>query len=143
MKISHGRYYYPFHELVEKLRREDNTCFICGSPGKVGPHHITRVKESDRRYALKSNVVLLCPRCHNKFHKLYGSGKGVNQENFNTYVKKEHRLMINKLEREISELEAEKEKINHTILVAVKNERTALGSSVLRQLAESLGVMIE
>lgn len=47
MKITHGRYYYKFHETVEKLRREDNTCYICGSNKKVKPHHIRRVKESD------------------------------------------------------------------------------------------------
>ena len=101
VKWSHGRYYYDFLEQVEILREEDNTCFICGCDEDVKPHHIRRVKESDKMYASKSNIVLLCKYHHNLFHKSYGSGKGVNRENFNNFVKNEHLKEINLLKDKI------------------------------------------
>lgn len=143
MKITHGRYYYKFHETVEKLRKEDNTCYICGSNKKVNPHHIRRVKESDPQYAAANNVVLLCSHHHGKFHQLYGSGKGVNRHNFEVYVKKEHLQAIEKLEKENIELKNYKETVISTVNSAVKTERTELGSSVLKQLSENLGVKIK
>ena len=143
MKISHGRYYYLFHETVEKLRKEDNSCYICGSTKKIKPHHIRKVKESDPRYAAKNNVVLLCPYHHNKFHSLYGSGKGVNRHNFDIYVKKEHLIAIEKLTKENNRLKEYKEKVDAVVCSAVENERTDLGCNVLRQLAANLGVKIE
>ncbi len=143
MKISRGRYYYEFLQTVEKLRQEDNSCYICGVTKNIKPHHIHRVKESDSRYAAKNNVVLLCPYHHNKFHQLYGSSKGVNRHNFDVYVKKEHLHAIGKLKKENNDLKAYKEKVDVTVCSAVKTERTALGSNVLRQLADNLGVKIE
>lgn len=143
MKITHGRYYYDFHNLVEHLRREDNSCYICGATKNIKPHHIRKVRESDKRYASKSNVVLLCPFHHNKFHQLYGSGKGVNRHNFDIFVKKEHRHQLNKIRKENEELNMFKQEVNKTIVSAVKSERTALGSSVLRNLAANIGVEID
>lgn len=143
MKINHGRYYYQFHRLVEKLRSEDNTCFICGSAKNVKPHHIRRVKESNKQYASASNVVLLCSHHHNKYHKIYGSGKGVNRATFDIYVKKEHLHEINKLTKENNQLKSYKENVIITLDSAVKRERTELGNNVLRNLAANLGVKIE
>lgn len=143
MKISHGRYYYKFHDVVEKLRKEDNTCYICGSNKNVKPHHICRVRESSPRYAAASNVVLLCAHHHGKFHQLYGSGKGVNRHNFDVYVKKEHLIAIEKLKKENNRLKDYKEKVDIAVCSAVENERTDLGSNVLRQLAANLGVKIK
>ena len=143
MKISHGRYYYKFHDMVEKLRKEDNSCFICGSAKNVKPHHIRRVKESDPQYAARNNIVLLCHHHHGKFHQLYGSGKGVNRHNFDVYVKKEHLHAMEKLEKENRQLKEYKEKVDSTVSFAVKTERTNLGSSVLRNLADNLGVKIK
>lgn len=100
MKITHGRYYYQFHDVVEKLRHEDNSCWICGSTKNVKPHHITRVKESDKQYAAKSNIVLLCQHHHQKFHQRYGSGKGVNRHNLDKFAKSEHILEMQKLWKE-------------------------------------------
>ena len=77
MKINRGRYYFDFLETVETLKKQDDSCFICGSKKNIKPHHIMRVRDSDKRYADKNNIVLLCPYHHNKFHQLYGSGKGV------------------------------------------------------------------
>lgn len=143
MKISHGRYYYQFHDVVEKLRREDNSCFICGSTRKVKPHHIIRVRENDRRYASPSNIVLLCSHHHGKFHQVYGSGKGVNRHNFDIFVKKEHLREINQLKKEVSMLKNERLMVDSIVKSAVKNERTCHGSNVLRNLAENIGVELE
>lgn len=143
MKITHGRHYYKFHEVVEKLRQEDNSCFICGSTKNVKPHHITRVKESDKRYAAKSNVVLLCRYHHQKFHQLYGSGKGVNRHNFNIFIKKEHLREIKRLKKENQELQKYKENVITTVDSAIKHEKTQIGLNILRNLAENLGVEIE
>ena len=143
MKITHGRYYYQFHNLVEKLRKEDNSCYICGSTKNVKPHHIRRVKESNPQYAAASNVVLLCGHHHGKFHQLYGSGKGVNRHNFDVYVKKEHLMAIEKLKKENIRLNDYKEKVDTIVCSAVENERTDLGGNVLRQLADNLGVKIK
>lgn len=140
MRISHGRYYYQFHETVEKLRKEDDSCFICGSTKNVKPHHIRRVKESDPRYANQGNIVLLCPRHHHKFHKLYGSGKGVNRHNFDIFVKREHLREINRLKKELNEY---KNNINGIVLAAIGKERTCIGTNVLCELAEQLDIKIE
>ena len=121
MKITHGRYYYQFHNLVEKLRQEDNSCYICGSTKNVKPHHIRRVKESNPQYAAASNVVLLCGHHHGKFHQLYGSGKGVNRHNFDIYVKKEHLIAIEKLTKENNRLNEYKEKVDTMVCSAVEN----------------------
>lgn len=129
--------------MVEVLRREDDSCFICGSTKDVKPHHIHRVNESDKRYASKSNVVLLCHYHHNKFHKKYGSGKGCNRHNFNIFVKQEHLNEINKLKKENEELQEYKERVISTVKNSVENEGTELGCNVLNNLAENLGVDVE
>lgn len=59
------------------------------------------------------------------------------------YVKKEHLQAIEKLEKENIELKNYKETVISTVNSAVKTERTELGSSVLRQLSENLGVKIK
>lgn len=90
MRINRGRYYYEFLETVKKLRNENDSCFICGSTKRVNPHHIHKVKDSDKRFADRNNVVLLCGPHHHLFHQLYGSGKGVNCKNFAIFCKKEY-----------------------------------------------------
>lgn len=94
--MHRGRYYFQFLELVEKLRKEDDSCFICGSTKNVQPHHLQRFKENDKRYASENNVVLLCGKHHHMFHQHYGSGKGVNPKNFSIFVKKEFEKALKK-----------------------------------------------
>lgn len=140
MKINHGRYYYKFLDLVKKMKQEDNSCFICGSTKNIKPHHINRVKESDRRYAEESNVVLLCGKHHHDFHKLYGSGRGVNGKNFTIFCKIEYLKQINRLKKDA---DYQKRMTKGIVNDAINRERTQLGSNVLRNLAENLGVEIE
>ena len=87
VKFGHGEHYFRFLENVEKLREEDDSCFICGSTDNIKPHHIRRVKESDKRYGSFSNIVLLCPKHHNMFHREYGRGKGCTPSNFLKFCK--------------------------------------------------------
>ena len=91
MKINHGKYYYEFLENVEKLRKEDDTCFICGSRNNCSPHHIIRVSENNRQFCEMQNIVFLCEYHHRKYHRIYGSGKGVNHKNFGLYCRDEFR----------------------------------------------------
>lgn len=143
MRINHGKYYYDFLRTVEKLKQEDNSCFICGETKNIKPHHVRRFKQHDKNYADKNNIVLLCPYHHHLFHQLYGSGKGVNRKNFTIFVKKEYLKQIEALKKENNQLKEYKENVISTIDNAVKSERTCLGSSVLRNLAANLGVKIE
>ena len=143
VKLSHGRYYYDFLNAVERLRKEDDSCFICGSSHNVKPHHILRVKDSDKRYAALSNIVLLCDHHHSKFHQLYGSGKGVNHKNFTIFCKKEYLKQINQLVKKNHELQDYKDNVVHVVDYAVKHERTDLGSNVLRQLAVNLEIEVD
>lgn len=94
MKTKHGTYYYEFLETVEKLKKEDDTCFICGSKNKCSPHHIIHVSENHNLYSDEQNIVFLCEYHHRKYHKIYGSGKRVNLKTFGTYCKKEFRREI-------------------------------------------------
>lgn len=106
VKMYHGRYYFDFLELVEKLRQKDNSCFICGSKKKVKPHHLIRVKDSDKKYADENNVVLLCGKHHHLYHLKYGSGKGVNPKTFMIFCKKEFQKKIKGLQQELYHSEA-------------------------------------
>lgn len=100
VKMSRGKYYYDFLNTVEKLRKKDDSCFICGSTKRVKPHHIVRVKDSDKRYASPGNVVLLCSKHHHLYHQCYGSGKGVNNRTFLEFCKKEYLKEIKSLRKE-------------------------------------------
>lgn len=104
VRLHRGRYYFDFLKVVEVMKTDDNSCFICGSTKKVNPHHILKVKDSDRRYADPNNVVLLCGHHHQLYHQKYGSGKGVNPKTFMIFCKKEFEKKVRRLEQKIFDL---------------------------------------
>ncbi|WP_324287206.1 HNH endonuclease signature motif containing protein [Bacillus cereus] len=62
-------------------------CQLCWNDSKVKPmntvHHIIPLEENDRLALVRSNLISLCEKCHQKVHKLYEDGK----ERFNTQKK--------------------------------------------------------
>ena len=96
-RINHSRYFYEFQNTINIVKREQGyKCFICGSTDNLGPHHIKKVKQSNALYASKENVVILCRKCHNRYHNKY-SHKQIGPKTFALFVKQQQNKEINKL----------------------------------------------
>ena len=67
--------------------RDNGLCQLCWSENKVKPmntvHHIIPLEENDRLSLVRSNLISLCEKCHQKVHKLYD----VRTEKFNMQKK--------------------------------------------------------
>ncbi|MGH0587128.1 HNH endonuclease [Bacillus mycoides] len=63
--------------------RDNGLCQLCWDIHKAKPmdtvHHIIPLEENERLVLVKSNLISLCEKCHQKVHKLYK----VEKENFN------------------------------------------------------------
>lgn len=72
--------------------RDNGLCQLCWSENKVKPmntvHHIIPLEENDQLALVRSNLISLCEKCHQKVHKLYN----VRTEKFN--VQKKLRSLI-------------------------------------------------
>ena len=84
-KIHKGRYYYDLGYTFNKLKKESDGCFVCGSKDNLEPHHLKQVKPSKSDYSEENNLVVLCNYCHHNYHSQY---KKVNPKTFAAFVKK-------------------------------------------------------
>ena len=116
-RIHKGKYYYELNGVFNKLKKESNQCFICGSKEDLVPHHIKQVKPSKPEYSDEKNIVVLCRKCHKKYHKKY---KKVNQKTFAEYVIKRNKHNINLLEKENKELKLINEYLGRCIENKIK-----------------------
>ena len=78
--IHKGKYYYDF---MSKIRGMEQKCYICNATSDLEPHHLRRVKKSDKAYADEGNIVLLCRHHHKQYHQHYST---VNPKTFLDYV---------------------------------------------------------
>ena len=71
--VNGGKYYWELQDWVNKLFMTYNKCPICGSKKDLEPHHIIQVKPYDKLYSNTKNGIILCKKCHRKYHEEYGS----------------------------------------------------------------------
>lgn len=70
--IGGGKYHWKLQDWVNKLFIKYDRCAICGSRHDLEPHHVTRVKPFDKAYVSLDNGIILCKKCHRKYHESYG-----------------------------------------------------------------------
>ena len=75
-----------FKEFLEVVRKRDNhQCQKCGiSKNIMHVHHIKPVRFYPELMCEPSNAVLLCPKCHREFHRIYG--KDATKEEFEKFM---------------------------------------------------------
>ena len=106
--IHKNRNYYDFCHTVDKLRKKDNTCFICGSKEDIEPHHIRKVKQSNQSYAREDNIVLLCRKCHKKYHYRH---KNADPKSFIEFALEMQHSKRQHYNRSLHDLKREREKL--------------------------------
>ena len=79
--------YWKLQGTIKKLKKKDNSCFVCGSTENIVPHHLKKVKQDSEEYFNESNLVLLCDKHHHQYHNQY---KTVNPKTFSEFVRKNH-----------------------------------------------------
>jgi len=64
-----------FKDFLKTVRKRDNyQCQKCGaSKNRMHVHHIKPVKFYPELICDPNNGILLCPKCHREFHRLYGN----------------------------------------------------------------------
>jgi 5-methylcytosine-specific restriction endonuclease McrA len=71
LQIVRGGYSTPttsWYTIADEVRKRDgNKCVQCSSTEHLDVHHINPVSHGGR--SVKSNLVTLCRKCHNKKHK--------------------------------------------------------------------------
>lgn len=58
-----------------RMYRKYKHCFFCGSRKKLNIHHTTYLKKDGKSILFKEqqgNLIVLCNRCHNEWHKING-----------------------------------------------------------------------
>lgn len=116
-KINGGKYHWKLQKWANNLLINNPECIVCGSKEKLEAHHITRVKPYDERYIDEENGVVLCRKCHNKYHEEY------NQINPVTLIKFTRENGVNKkLIKENKKLRRQKKKLKHKIQNQKVNE---------------------
>ncbi|HDR7324514.1 TPA: HNH endonuclease [Bacillus toyonensis] len=83
----------PWRVTRARIKDRDNgLCQLCWSENKVKPmntvHHIIPLEENERLALIRSNLISLCEKCHQKVHNLYD----VRTEKFN--IQKKLRSLI-------------------------------------------------
>lgn len=106
--IHKNRNYYDFCHTVDKLRKEDNSCFICGSKVEIEPHHIRKVKQSRESYSNEENIVLLCRDCHLKYHRKH---KTADTKSFIDFVLEMRLGTKDRYKQSLFDLKCEREKL--------------------------------
>ncbi|PHB82455.1 HNH endonuclease [Bacillus toyonensis] len=78
MDIDSQKFYNSKAWRVTRARikdRDNGLCQLCWNDSKVKPmntvHHIIPLEENDRLSLVRSNLISLCEKCHQKVHKLY------------------------------------------------------------------------
>jgi len=76
-----------FKDFLKTVRKRDNyQCRKCGaSKSRMHVHHIKPVRFYPELMCEPSNGVLLCPKCHREFHKLYG--KDASEKELSEFLK--------------------------------------------------------
>lgn len=70
-QIAGGKYHWKLQDWVNQLFIKYDRCAICGTKHDLEPHHVVKVKPYDNAYASVDNGVILCKRCHRKYHEMY------------------------------------------------------------------------
>lgn len=79
--------YWRMQGTIRRLRKKDNTCFVCGSTENIVPHHIKKVNPESDEYFDESNLVLLCDFHHHLYHRQYPD---VNAKTFSEFLRDNH-----------------------------------------------------
>lgn len=78
-----------FKDFLKTVRDRDNyQCRKCGiSKNRMHAHHIKPIRFYPELICDPDNAVLLCPKCHRGFHKIYG--RNATEENLNEFLSRE------------------------------------------------------
>ena len=130
MRIYKGKFYYEFQHLIPKLiSKQNGKCFVCGEEKNLEPHHLKKVKPGNSKYSDENNVIILCRKCHNKYHQKYNKKQngGINPKTFMIFKRDQDNKKISKLvsernmfknslkktENKLELLQQENEKLNN------------------------------
>ena len=102
-----GKYSWKFKSLLPIIFAEQSECIICGSKENLNVHHVNHASSDDEEYARKSNVVVLCRSCHEKYHNTYPNSTPLTLLKFTKEeckeCKRDYELRIAMLQRELSQ----------------------------------------
>ena len=63
--------YWKLQDNINKKLMDTTKCEICGRTEDLTVHHIIPCKNYERLYVNKDNLIVICQRCHNEYHKKY------------------------------------------------------------------------
>lgn len=70
-KVKSEQLHWKIQGWARDLIENNEKCIICGSTHNLVPHHVAKIDRYNPFYTDPANGVVMCERCHKKYHREY------------------------------------------------------------------------
>ena len=70
-RIKSEQLHWKIQGWARDLLQENDKCIVCGSKENLVPHHVAKIDRYNSFYIDPANGVVMCEKCHKKYHNEY------------------------------------------------------------------------